>query len=164
MDDRVIALVGDIKIGVLGRDRHGNGGNATGVDGWLTGAPVSYTHLDVYKRQVQCRVMSAVFMNQIAEPYIRRRAVRHLEKGRVVIFAAGIGNPFFSTDTAASLRAMEIKAEVLLKATKVEGVYSADPVLVKDAVKYDEITYMEILRLGLKVMDLTCLLYTSRCV
>jgi uridylate kinase len=107
------------------------------------------------QRGVQCRVMSAVFMNQIAEPYIRRRATRHLEKGRVVIFAAGIGNPFFSTDTAASLRAMEVKAEVLLKATKVEGIYSADPVLVKDAVKYDEITYMEILRQGLKVMDLT---------
>jgi len=107
------------------------------------------------KRGVQCRVMSAVFMNQLAEPYIRRRAVRHLEKGRVVIFAAGIGNPFFSTDTAASLRAMEIKADVLLKGTKVEGVFNADPVLVKDAVKYDEITYMEILRQGLKVMDLT---------
>ncbi len=96
------------------------------------------------QRGVQCRVMTAVFMNQVAEPYIRRRAVRHLEKGRVVIFAAGIGNPFFSTDTAASLRAMEIKADVLLKGTKVEGVYNADPVLVKDAVKYDEITYMEI--------------------
>jgi uridylate kinase len=107
------------------------------------------------QRNVQCRVMTAVFMNQVAEPYIRRRAVRHLEKGRVVIFAAGIGNPFFSTDTAASLRAMEIKADVLLKGTKVEGVYSADPVLVKDAVKYDEITYMEILQKGLKVMDLT---------
>jgi len=107
------------------------------------------------QRGVQCRVMTAVAMNQIAEPYIRRRAVRHLEKGRVVIFAAGIGNPFFSTDTAASLRAMEIKADVLLKGTKVEGVYNADPVLVKDAVKYDEITYMEILRQGLKVMDLT---------
>ena len=101
------------------------------------------------QRGVQCRVMTAVFMNQIAEPYIRRRAVRHLEKGRVVIFAAGIGNPFFSTDTAASLRAMEIKADVLLKGTKVEGVYNADPVLVKDAVKYDEITYMDILRQGL---------------
>jgi len=107
------------------------------------------------RRGVPCRVMSAVFMNQIAEPYIRRRAVRHLEKGRVVIFAAGIGNPFFSSDTAASLRAMEIKADVLLKGTKVEGIYSADPVLVKDAVKYDEITYMEILRQGLKVIDLT---------
>jgi uridylate kinase len=107
------------------------------------------------QRGVQCRVMTAVFMNQVAEPYIRRRAVRHLEKGRVVIFAAGIGNPFFSTDTAASLRAMEVKADVLLKATKVDGVYDADPVLVKDAVKYDEITYMEILQKGLKVMDLT---------
>lgn len=107
------------------------------------------------QREVQCRVMTAVFMNQIAEPYIRRRAVRHLEKGRVVIFAAGIGNPYFSTDTAASLRAAEIKADVLLKGTKVEGVYNADPKLVMDAVKYDEITYMEILRQGLKVMDLT---------
>ena len=107
------------------------------------------------KKGVQCRVMSAVSMNEMAEPYIRRRAVRHLEKGRVVIFAAGTGNPYFSTDTAASLRAMEIKAEVLLKATKVEGIYNADPVLVKDAVKYEEISYMEILRLGLKVMDLT---------
>jgi uridylate kinase len=107
------------------------------------------------QRGVNCRVMSAVFMNQLAEPYIRRRAERHLEKGRVVIFAAGIGNPFFSTDTAASLRAMEIKADVLLKATKVEGIYNADPVLVKDAVKYDQITYMEILRQGLKIMDLT---------
>jgi uridylate kinase len=107
------------------------------------------------QRGVQCRVMTAVFMNQIAEPYIRRRAVRHLEKGRVVIFAAGTGNPFFSTDTAASLRAMEIKADVLLKGTKVEGVYNADPVLVKDAVKYDQITYMQILQQGLKVMDLT---------
>lgn len=107
------------------------------------------------KRDVQCRVMSAVVMNQLAEPYIRRRAVRHLEKGRVVIFASGTGNPFFSTDTAASLRAMEIKADVLLKGTKVGGIYNADPVLVKDAVKYDEITYMEILKQGLKVMDLT---------
>ena len=99
--------------------------------------------------------MTAVFMNQVAEPYLRRRAVRHLEKGRVVIFAAGIGNPFFSTDTAASLRAMEVKADVLLKATKVDGVYSADPVLVHDAVKFDELTYMDILQKGLKVMDLT---------
>jgi uridylate kinase len=107
------------------------------------------------QRGVQCRVMSAVFMNQLAEPYIRRRAVRHLEKGRVVIFAAGIGNPFFSSDTAASLRAMEIKAQVLLKGTKVEGVYEADPVLHKDAVKYDQITYMDVMRLGLKVIDLT---------
>jgi uridylate kinase len=107
------------------------------------------------KQDVECRVMTAVFMNQLAEPYLRRRAVRHLEKGRVVIFAAGTGNPYFSTDTAASLRAMEIKADVLLKATKVEGIYSADPVLNKDAVKFDKITYMDILQKGLKVMDLT---------
>ena len=109
----------------------------------------------IEKRGVQCRVMSAVFMNQVAEPYIRRRALRHLEKGRIILLAGGTGSPFFSSDTAASLRAMEIKADVLLKATKVEGVYNADPVIYKDAVKYDEITYMEILRLGLKVMDLT---------
>src|SRR6202012_2716666 len=107
------------------------------------------------KSGVQTRVMSAIEMNQVAEPYIRRRAIRHLEKGRVVIFAAGLGNPFFSTDTAASLRAMEIKADVLLKATKVEGIYDADPVITKDAVKFEQITYMELLRLGLKVMDST---------
>ena len=107
------------------------------------------------KRDVHCRVMSAIEMNQVCEPYIRRRAIRHLEKGRVVIFAAGIGNPYFSTDTAASLRAMEIKADVLLKATKVEGIYDADPVIRQDAVKFEQITYMEILRLGLKVMDTT---------
>jgi uridylate kinase len=107
------------------------------------------------KCDVQTRVMSAIEMNQVAEPYIRRRAIRHLEKGRVVIFGAGLGSPYFSTDTAASLRAMEIKADVLLKATKVEGIYNADPVITKDAVKFDQITYMEILRLGLKVMDST---------
>lgn len=107
------------------------------------------------KCDVQTRVMSAIEMNQLAEPYIRRRAIRHLEKGRCVIFAAGTGNPYFSTDTAASLRAMEIKADVLLKATKVEGIYDADPVIAKDAVKFEQITYMEILRLGLKVMDTT---------
>jgi uridylate kinase len=107
------------------------------------------------KCNVQTRVMSAIEMNQLAEPYIRRRAIRHLEKGRCVIFAAGTGNPYFSTDTAASLRAMEIKADVLLKATKVEGIYDADPVITKDAVKFEQISYMEILRLGLKVMDTT---------
>lgn len=109
----------------------------------------------IEKKGTVCRVMSAIEMNRVAEPYIRRRAVRHLEKGRIVIFAAGLGNPYFSTDTAASLRAMEIKADVLLKATKVEGVFDVDPVLNKDAVKFEQITYMEILRLGLKVMDAT---------
>lgn len=107
------------------------------------------------KHEVHCRVMSAIEMNQVSEPYIRRRAIRHLEKGRVVIFAAGTGNPYFSTDTAASLRAMEIKADVLLKATKVEGIYSADPVTHMDAVKFDEISYMEILQRNLRVMDMT---------
>jgi uridylate kinase len=109
----------------------------------------------IEKTGINVRVMSAIQMHQIAEPYIRRRAIRHLEKGRVVIFAAGTGNPYFSTDTAASLRAMEINAEVLLKATSVDGIYTADPKKVLDAVKYDQITYMEILRLGLKVMDTT---------
>jgi uridylate kinase len=107
------------------------------------------------KQKVTTRVMSAIEMNQVAEPYIRRRAMRHLEKGRVVIFAAGTGNPYFSTDTAASLRAMEIKADVILKATKVEGIYDADPFLEKGATKFDNITYMDVIKRGLKVMDTT---------
>ncbi len=102
-----------------------------------------------------CRVMSAIEMHEVAEPYIRRRAMRHLEKGRIVIFAAGTGNPYFSTDTAASLRAMEIGAEVLLKATSVDGIYTADPKKVPDATKFETITYMDILKLGLRVMDTT---------
>ena len=102
-----------------------------------------------------CRVMSAIEMHEVAEPYIRRRAMRHLEKGRIVIFAAGTGNPYFSTDTAASLRAMEIGAEVLLKATSVDGIYTADPKKEPDATKFETITYMDILRLGLRVMDTT---------
>jgi uridylate kinase len=109
----------------------------------------------IEKTGLFCRVMSAIQMHQIAEPYIRRRAVRHLEKGRIVIFAAGTGNPFFSTDTAASLRAMEIGAEVLLKATSVDGIYSADPKKDAAAVKFEEITYMQIIQLGLKVMDIS---------
>ena len=109
------------------------------------------------KQGVFTRVMSAIEMNQVAEPFIRRRAIRHLEKGRVVIFAGGTGSPYFSTDTAASLRAMEIKADVILKATKVDGIYDADPVKVKDAKKFAEISYMEVLRLGLRVMDATAI-------
>ena len=109
----------------------------------------------IEKQGIFCRVMSAIEMNQVSEPYIRRRAIRHLEKKRVVIFAAGTGNPYFSTDTAASLRAMEIKADVLLKATKVEGIYSADPATNKDAVKFQQISYMEILQRNLRVMDMT---------
>jgi uridylate kinase len=107
------------------------------------------------KLEVSTRVMSAIAIQEVAEPYIRRRATRHLEKGRVVIFAAGTGNPYFSTDTAASLRAMEIGAEVILKATKVDGVYSADPKLHPDAVRYAELTYIDVLNRGLKVMDST---------
>ena len=102
-----------------------------------------------------CRVMSAIAMHQVAEPYIRRRAVRHLEKGRIVIFAAGTGNPYFSTDTAAALRAMEINADALLKATSVDGIYSADPKKDPSAVKFEEITYMQMIQLGLKVMDIS---------
>jgi len=109
----------------------------------------------IEKQGLQCRVMTAIEMHQVAEPYIRRRAVRHLEKGRIIIFAAGTGNPYFSTDTAASLRAMEIKADILLKGTSVDGIYTADPKLHKDAVKFEQITYMEILKLGLRVMDTT---------
>jgi uridylate kinase len=103
------------------------------------------------------RVMTAIEMQQIAEPFIRRRAVRHLEKGRVVIFAGGTGNPYFTTDTAAALRANEINAEVILKGTKVDGVYDSDPMLNKQAVKYDRVSYLEVLNHGLKVMDATAI-------
>jgi len=109
----------------------------------------------IEKLNVQCRVMSAVRINQISEDYIRRRAIRHLEKGRVVIFAAGTGNPFFTTDTAASLRAIEINADMVLKATKVDGVYDKDPVKYKDALLYKELTYNQVLNDELKVMDTT---------
>jgi uridylate kinase len=112
------------------------------------------------KHGVSTRVQSAIEMQQVAEPYIRRRAVRHLEKGRVVIFSAGTGNPYFTTDTAASLRAMEINAEVIIKATKVDGVYSADPKKDSDAVKLPNLTYIEVLQQGLQVMDATA---TSLC-
>jgi uridylate kinase len=104
---------------------------------------------------IPTRVQSAIEMHQLAEPYIRRRAIRHLEKGRVVIFAAGTGNPYFTTDTAAALRAVEIGADVILKATKVDGVYSSDPVKNSSARKFHEITYIDILKKGLKVMDST---------
>ena len=104
---------------------------------------------------IPTRVMSAIEMQKVAEPYIRRKAIRHLEKGRVVIFVAGTGNPYFTTDTAAALRAAEIHAEVLLKATKVDGVYSADPLKVKSARKFKRLKYIDVLKKGLKVMDAT---------
>jgi len=109
---------------------------------------------------VATRVQSAIAMQEVAEPYIRRRAIRHLEKGRVVIFGAGTGNPYFTTDTAASLRAMEIGAEVILKGTKVDGVYSADPKKDPDAIKLPKLTYIDVLKRGLQVMDATA---TSLC-
>jgi uridylate kinase len=106
---------------------------------------------------VSTRVTTAIEMRSVAEPFIRRRAVRHLEKGRVVIFAAGTGNPYFTTDTAAALRAMEMRAEVILKGTKVDGVYSADPMIDKTATRYESIGYLEVLERGLKVMDATAI-------
>ncbi len=109
------------------------------------------------KKGVQTRVVSAIEMREIAEPYIRRRALRHLEKGRVVIFVAGTGNPYFTTDTAASLRAMEMGADVILKATKVDGVYDKDPMIFQDAKRIKTITYIEVLDRNLKVMDSTAI-------
>jgi len=107
------------------------------------------------KMDMPTRVMTAIEMQRIAEPYIRRRAIRHLEKGRIVIFVAGTGNPYFTTDTTAALRAMEINADAILKATKVDGVYSADPQKVKDAKKFDSLKYIDVLKKSLKVMDAT---------
>ena len=109
------------------------------------------------KEGVYTRLQSAIKMEQIAEPYIRRRAMRHLEKGRVVIFGAGTGNPYFTTDTAGSLRAIEIKAEVILKGTRVDGVYTADPDKHRDATKFDTITFAEVYERGLSIMDLTAI-------
>ena len=111
----------------------------------------------IEKLGIQCRVMSAVRINQISEDYIRRRAIRHLEKERVVIFAAGTGNPFFTTDTAASLRAIEINADMVLKATKVNGVYNKDPVKHKDAKLYKKLSYNQVINEELKVMDTTAI-------
>jgi len=109
------------------------------------------------KMGVHTRVQSAIEMNQVAEPYIRRRAIRHLEKGRIVIFAAGTSNPYFSTDTAATLRALEIHAEVIAKATRVNGVYDKDPLKFPDAVMYKQVSYLEVLSKGLGVMDSTAI-------
>lgn len=109
------------------------------------------------KRGLATRVQSAIEMKELAEPYIRRKAVRHLEKGRIVIFAAGTGNPYFTTDTAAALRAMEIDADIILKATRVDGVYSDDPIKNPKAKKYDKISYIDVLKKGLNVMDSTAI-------
>jgi uridylate kinase len=141
----------------------GIAGSARGMDrasadymGMLATVMNSLALQDALERtNVQTRVLSAIEMQELCEPYIRRRAMRHLEKGRVVIFAAGTGNPYFTTDTAASLRAMEIHADVLLKATKVDGIYDKDPVKFKDATRFHRLTYLEVLQQNLKVMDST---------
>jgi len=109
------------------------------------------------KLGVSTRVAAAIEMRAVAEPFIRRRAERHLEKGRVVVFAAGTGNPYFTTDTAAALRAMEMKSQVILKATKVDGIYTADPMTHPDATRYETLSYLEVLEKGLKVMDATAI-------
>jgi uridylate kinase len=106
---------------------------------------------------VPTRVLTAIEMRAVAEPFIRRRAIRHLEKGRVVVFAAGTGNPYFTTDTAAALRAMEMKAQIILKATKVDGIYNADPVKHPDATRYEKISYLQVLQERLQVMDATAI-------
>ena len=106
---------------------------------------------------VPTRVVTAIEMRAVAEPFIRRRAIRHMEKGRVVVFAAGTGNPYFTTDTAAALRAMEMKADVILKGTKVDGIYTADPMIHPDATKFESISYLNVLERGLKVMDATAI-------
>jgi uridylate kinase len=106
---------------------------------------------------VPTRVLTAIEMRAVAEPFIRRRAIRHLEKGRVVVFAAGTGNPYFTTDTAAALRAMEVKADVIMKATKVDGIYTADPKKDPTATRYEKITYLQVLEQGLQVMDATAI-------
>jgi uridylate kinase len=113
------------------------------------------------KMGIFTRVLSAIHMAEVAEPFIRRRAIRHLEKKRVVIFAGGTGNPYFTTDTAAALRAMEIRAQVIIKATKVDGVYDRDPVQSEDAVRFEELTYFEVLKQNLKVMDATAIALCS---
>jgi len=108
-------------------------------------------------RGVYTRLLSAIKMEEVAEPFIRRRAIRHLEKGRVVIFGAGTGNPYFTTDTAAALRAVEIEADVIIKGTRVDGVYNADPEKDPSAIKFDDLTYLDVLKKGLRVMDLTAI-------
>ncbi len=157
-----------IEIGIViggGNIHRGVSGAAQGMDrassdymGMLATSINSLALQDALEKEnVQTRVQSAIEMAEIAEPYIRRRAIRHLEKGRVVIFAAGTGNPFLTTDTAAALRAAEINAEVVFKATKVDGIYDRDPMKHKEAVKFEELSYMDVLAKGLQVMDLTAI-------
>jgi uridylate kinase len=161
-------VVGGVQLGIViggGNIFRGVAGSTDGMDranadymGMLATVINAMALQDALEKQgVLTRVLSAIKMEQICEAYIRRRAVRHLEKGRVVIFAAGTGNPYFTTDTAASLRAMEINAEVIFKATKVDGVYNADPNKDPSARRYRTLTYMDVLKQGLNVMDSTAI-------
>ena len=165
-DELKPAYEAGVQIGVViggGNIFRGISGAAAGMDraqgdnmGMLATVINSLALQDTFEHNgMECRVMSAITMRAICEPYIRRRATRHLEKGRIVIFAAGTGNPYFTTDTAAALRACEINAEVLMKATKVDGIYDSDPVKNPDAVKFDTISYREVLKRNLNVMDST---------
>lgn len=169
--DRLAAQVSElheegIEVGVVvggGNIFRGMAGAASGMDraqadymGMLATIMNALALQDSFERAgCRCRVMSAIQMNEVCEPYIRRRAIHHLEKGSIVIFAAGSGNPYFTTDTAAALRACEIDADCLIKATKVSGIYDKDPVTNDDAVRFDKITYHEVLVRGLQVMDST---------
>jgi uridylate kinase len=161
LDEKVeVAIVvggGNIFRGIQGSERGMD--RTTGDYMGMLGTTINALALQdaLERNDIYTRVMSAIRMDQVVEPYIRRRAIRHLEKGRVVIFAAGIGNPYFSTDTTAALRAMEIEADMLIKATKVDGVYDKDPMKHKDAVKFERITFMDALNKNLKVMDSTAL-------
>jgi uridylate kinase len=171
--DRIAAEVGQlnrmsVQIGLVvggGNLFRGAGLAAAGMDrvtadhmGMLATVMNALAFQDALERRgIFARVMSAIRINEVCEDYLRRRAIRHLEKGRVVIFAAGTGNPFFTTDSAASLRSIEINAEVVLKGTKVDGVYSADPVKVPDAQRYEQLTYDDALQRKLQVMDATAL-------
>ncbi len=149
----IVIGAGNIFRGVAGASKGMDRATADNM-GMLATVMNSLAMQDALERKgVITRVMSAIPMQSICEPYIRRRAVRHLEKGRVVIFAAGTGNPYFTTDSAGVLRALEIDADLVIKATKVDGVYDKDPVVYPDAVKYDDLTYDAVLRRGLKVMD-----------
>jgi uridylate kinase len=171
--DRIVAEVGEVvRLGVQvaiviggGNIFRGVAASARGMDratadymGMLATVINALALQDALEQQnVVTRVVTAIEMRAVAEPFIRRRAIRHLEKGRVVVFGAGTGNPYFSTDTAAALRAMEIKADVILKGTKVDGIYDADPMVKTDAVRFDRISYRQVLEQGLKVMDATAI-------
>lgn len=157
VDVAVVIGAGNLWRGKQGLER-GMDRSTADYMGMLATVMNAMSLMDALERQgVVTRVMSAIEMRAIAEPYIRRRAIRHLEKGRVVIFGAGTGNPFFSTDTAAALRATEVEAQVLIKATKVDGVYDADPKKNPEAKKFDRLSYIEVLNLRLEVMDSTAI-------